>query len=52
MYNHQDEPNMKYYYQNGKMIYQAIKPIKAGDELFISYGTNWWIARTNKKINN
>jgi hypothetical protein len=52
MYNHADEPNMKYYYQNGKMIYQAIKPIKAGDELFISYGVNWWIARTNKKRNN
>lgn len=52
MYNHQDEPNMKYYYQNGKMIYQAIKPIKAGDELFISYGTNWWIARVDKKRKN
>ena len=52
MYNHKDDPNMRYFYQDGKMIYQAIKPIKAGDELFISYGVNWWNARVNKKRKN
>jgi hypothetical protein len=48
MYNHSDTPNLKYYYHNGKMIYQAIKPIQIGDELYISYGTNWWSYRKNK----
>ena len=51
MYNHKDEPNMRYFYQNNKMIYQATKPILAGDELFISYGVNWWNSRVNKKRN-
>lgn len=52
MYNHSDDPNLRYFYQNGRMIYQAIKPIKKDDELYISYGTNWWHARNNKtKIN-
>jgi hypothetical protein len=48
MYNHSDSPNMKYFYQSNKMIYQAIKPISTGEELYISYGLNWWNYRVNK----
>lgn len=50
MYNHSDLPNLRYFYQDNKMIYQAIKDILAEDELYISYGSNWWISRDKPKI--
>ena len=42
MYNHSDTPNLKYVYIKNKMIFQAIKPIKRGDELLLFYGPGWW----------
>jgi SET domain-containing protein len=51
MYNHSDDPNLHYYYDQdqNRIIYEAIKDIKIGDELYISYGTNWWTHRSKKK---
>ena len=48
MYNHSDEPNLRYFYQDDKMIFQAIKNISSDAELYISYGKNWWNSRYNK----
>jgi len=48
MYNHSDTPNLKYYCENDKMIYKATRDIDIDEELYISYGPNWWGSRTNK----
>jgi len=47
MYNHQNNHNLKYHYTNNKkfMVYKASKNIKAGNELFVNYGSLWWIKR-------
>ena len=49
MYNHKDEPNVNFFYHDNKMIYMAVKPIKAGEELFISYGDYWWDNKIDEK---
>lgn len=51
IYNHADVPNLKYYYHNEKMIFQATKKILIGDELYISYGYGWWSSRDKLKFN-
>lgn len=48
MYNHSDTPNLKYYCENDKMIYQATRDIDLDEELYISYGPSWWKSRTSK----
>jgi hypothetical protein len=47
MYNHSDEPNLHYYYDkdNNYIVYEALRDIKAGEELYISYGATWWKTR-------
>jgi SET domain-containing protein len=52
MYNHSDNPNLGYHYNQdeNKIIYEALRDIKKGDELYISYGTNWWDNRPKKKV--
>ncbi len=50
IYNHADEPNAKYDFDEEKtlLIYKAIKPIKAGEEIYISYGKDWFSSRNAK----
>jgi hypothetical protein len=50
MYNHSDDPQMIYEYDadTKQIIYKAIKDIKANEELYISYGENWWTGRNYK----
>lgn len=47
VYNHSDNPNA--YYQKREhrqdMIYIALKDIKAGEEITVSYGDHWWKKR-------
>lgn len=52
MYNHNDNPNVQYYYNDDKktmFLYKAIRDIKADEELCISYGNDYWIGKN--KIN-
>ena len=53
MYNHSDTPNVAYLsLDDEKMQITAIKNIKKGDEMFFSYGEDYWSSRTeylNKK---
>lgn len=51
LYNHSDDPHMTYSYcpKENKLIFTAIKDIKAGEEIYISYGPNWWHSRKNKQ---
>jgi hypothetical protein len=50
MYNHSDDPHMTYEYNpdENKIIFKAIKDIKKGEEIYISYGPNWWTSRKHK----
>lgn len=51
MYNHSDDPSIHYYYDKDKkcMVYEALRDIKAGEELYISYGSKWWKGRNIEK---
>ena len=47
IYNHSKERNAVYEYDKEKsvMVFRASKPIKKGEEIFISYGDNWFSSR-------
>ncbi len=48
IYNHSDQPNTKtnFDYKNNTLIISANKDINAGEELFVSYGNNYWKSRS------
>lgn len=50
LYNHKDEPNTKWDFNFKNLIGDvvAVKPIKAGEEIFVSYGSKYFNYR--KKI--
>lgn len=52
LYNHKDEPNTKWDFNFKNLIGDvvAVKPIKAGEEIFVSYGSKYFKYR--KKIEN
>lgn len=47
IYNHSDKPNADYYPipEKNLMVFSATRLIKAGDEIFISYGEDWFSSR-------
>lgn len=48
MYNHKEDYNVSYYQStkpHNNMIFFAERDIKKGEELFISYGTDYWSSR-------
>jgi len=46
MYNHSDEPNATWHIINeNQMKIETIENIKKGDEIFISYGDDYWESR-------
>lgn len=46
IYNHSDQHNANYEINDNLcMVVYANKPIKKGEEIFISYGSNWWSTR-------
>ena len=49
IYNHSFENNAQYLYdeQRNVFVYQSIKDIVAGEQIFISYGNKWWDTRSN-----
>jgi SET domain-containing protein len=40
LYNHSYEPNAKYIRKKDKILFQAIKDIKSGEEITINYNGN------------
>ena len=51
LYNHQDNPSVAYIpdYTNQVMVYTALRDIKAGTELTVNYGPNWFSSREEKQ---
>lgn len=47
IYNHSDSPNAGYEYDadQGIMIFTALRPIRAGEEIYCYYGVNWFSSR-------
>lgn len=52
LYNHSDEPNAEYAFneENSLLVFTALRPIKAGEEIFITYGSNWFASRHAKPL--
>jgi len=48
LYNHKDDNNCQFiaYYQLNLIGIQTIKPISAGEQLFVSYGEHWFNAKS------
>ena len=47
IYNHSDTPNSRYEVINEyKMNITALKDIKAGEEIFVTYGDTYWASRS------
>jgi len=42
LFNHSDKPSIDYTVEKDRVIYSTIQDIKDGDEIFISYGKDWW----------
>jgi hypothetical protein len=47
MYNHSDSPNARWEVTNQNVKIQCIKPIKKDEEVFITYGNEYWKTRNN-----
>jgi SET domain-containing protein len=51
MYNHSDNPNIHYIVFEDKLVLEATRDILPDEEMFITYGSQWWDSRKdlNKK---
>ena len=50
IYNHSDNNNIHHDQDNkDNMIFRAIRDIKKGEELYVNYGPNYWMSRSNNK---
>lgn len=47
LYNHSDDPNAYYVYYPKKrlMVFKAERAIKKGEEIYVSYGDDWFSSR-------
>lgn len=49
LFNHSSAPNVAYYREQGslgtELVLYALRDIKKGEELFYSYGEEWWTTR-------
>ena len=50
LYNHDDNPNTDYVIRGKFMTITAVRDIRPGDEIFISYGDDWWTTRNMHKV--
>jgi len=52
MYNHLDDPNAEWEVINENQVkIVVVKNIKKGEEIFVSYGDDYWDSRNSKKNN-
>ena len=49
-YSHNDNPNCRYIVNNDTIVFVCKQSIKKDDEIFISYGNNWWKSRKDRLI--
>ena len=47
LYNHDDDPNTDYVVRDKFMTITAARDIRPGEEIFVSYGDDWWTTRTH-----
>ena len=53
MYNHVDNPNAEWEVLNeNQLMIKSIKDIKKDEEIFVSYGDDYWTSRRNATKNN
>jgi SET domain-containing protein len=47
LYNHRNQPNARWHYDEDKqrIVFRAARAIKPGEEIFISYGKDYWKTR-------
>ena len=47
LFNHDDDPNLEYTsFPNRRLMeFTAVREIRAGEQLFVSYGPSWWKTR-------
>jgi len=47
IYNHSFDNNAQYLYDEAKnvFVYQSVRDIEPGEQIFISYGNKWWDTR-------
>lgn len=45
LYNHSDDPNAVWYFEDDNVVIKTRNPIKKGQEIFISYGNDYWKTR-------
>jgi SET domain-containing protein len=50
LFNHHDDPHVNYNVTDGKVYYESVKDILPDEEIFISYGENWWKTRDMKPV--
>ena len=49
LYNHSSEPNAEYVQEAPRVImFQTLRAVEPGEELFIDYGEEWWSTRNRK----
>ena len=49
LYNHSSEPNCEYIQEAPRVImFQTLRAVEPGEELFIDYGEEWWDTRNRK----
>ncbi len=49
LYNHSAEPNCEYIQDDPRIItFVTIRPVEAGEELYIDYGEEWWSTRSRR----
>lgn len=51
IYNHSDDNNALWEFDNENLIIKCVKPIYRGDEIFVTYGEKYWETRNNKLRN-
>ena len=49
MYNHSDNPNIHYHVLEDRLILEATREILPDEEMFITYGSQWWFSRKDLK---
>ncbi len=51
IYNHSDNPNAIWTVTDDYVVIKAVKDIYPDDEIFVSYGSQYWNTRKLKKLN-